>query len=95
MSRRSLSAVALSEDYLAEAGEFRIDEVAKAVEVPRATLYYYFPGKEHILAHLLASTLSEMAARLEAAASSDGTGRERLEHWNPRKHRLVAFRQQT
>lgn len=58
----------------------RVDEVARVTGIPRATLYYYFPGKEHILAHLLASTLSEMAARLDAAAATDGTGRERLEH---------------
>lgn len=57
----------------------RVDEVARVTGIPRATLYYYFPGKEHILAHLLVSTLSEMATRLEAAASTDGTGRERLE----------------
>lgn len=57
----------------------RVDEVARVTGIPRATLYYYFPGKEHMLAHLLVSTLSEVAARLEAAASAAGNGRERLE----------------
>lgn len=57
----------------------RIDELTKVTGIPRATLYYYFPGKEHILAHLLARTLSQMTSALDAAAALPGTGRERLE----------------
>ncbi|MEK7426373.1 MAG: TetR/AcrR family transcriptional regulator [Actinomycetota bacterium] len=56
----------------------RIDDLAKATGIPRATLYYYFPGKEHILAHLLSLTLRQMTAKLAAAAAEPGTGRERL-----------------
>jgi AcrR family transcriptional regulator len=56
----------------------RIDDLAKATGVPRATLYYYFPGKEHILAHLLSRTLGQMTVKLTAAAAEPGTGRERL-----------------
>lgn len=57
----------------------RIEDVAKATGIPRATLYYYFPGKEHILAHLLRQTLMDMTVRLEAAVAMPGTGRQRLE----------------
>lgn len=56
----------------------RIDDLAKATGIPRATLYYYFPGKEHILAHLLDRTLRQMTAKLSAVAAEPGTGRERL-----------------
>ena len=56
----------------------RVDDLAKVTGIPRATLYYYFPGKEHILAHLLSRTLGQMTARLTAAARLPGTGRERL-----------------
>ena len=56
----------------------RIEHLAKATGIPRATLYYYFPGKEHILAHLLSRTLRQMTVRLSAAAAEPGTGRERL-----------------
>ena len=56
----------------------RIEDVAKATGIPRATLYYYFPGKEHILAHLLSRTLRQMTATLSAVAAEPGTGRERL-----------------
>ncbi|MBP9053660.1 MAG: TetR/AcrR family transcriptional regulator [Ilumatobacteraceae bacterium] len=56
----------------------RIEHLAKATGIPRATLYYYFPGKEHILAHLLSRTLRQMTVKLAAAAAEPGTGRERL-----------------
>jgi AcrR family transcriptional regulator len=56
----------------------RIEHLAKATGIPRATLYYYFPGKEHILAHLMSRTLRQMTVRLSAAAAEPGTGRERL-----------------
>lgn len=56
----------------------RIDDLAKATGIPRATLYYYFPGKEHILAHLLSRTLRQMTAKLSDVAAEPGTGRERL-----------------
>lgn len=56
----------------------RIEHLAKATGIPRATLYYYFPGKEHILAHLLSRTLRQMTVKLSAAAAEPGTGRERL-----------------
>jgi len=56
----------------------RIEHLAKATGIPRATLYYYFPGKEHILTHLLSRTLRQMTAKLSAAAAEPGTGRERL-----------------
>lgn len=57
----------------------RIDELAKVTGIPRATLYYYFPGKEHILAHLLSRTFAEMTVALDAAATAPGSGRDRLE----------------
>ena len=56
----------------------RIAELARVTGIPRATLYYYFPGKEHILAHLLSRTLGQMTDRLTEAAELPGTGHERL-----------------
>ena len=50
----------------------RIDDLAKATGIPRATLYYYFPGKEHILAHLLSRTLRQMTATLSDVAAFVG-----------------------
>jgi AcrR family transcriptional regulator len=57
----------------------QVGELSKITGVPRATLYYYFPGKEHILAHLVARTLGQISSRLLSAAEQPGTGGERLE----------------
>ena len=70
---------ALSEDYLAEAGEFRIDEVAKAVEVPRATLYYYFSGREDLLSFLMAEKAQRVGVAARKALAQGGTTPERLD----------------
>jgi AcrR family transcriptional regulator len=56
----------------------RIDDVAKRVGVPRATLYYYFSGKEDILAFLLRSLLDDVAAAVQKAVTGRGGGVARL-----------------
>jgi AcrR family transcriptional regulator len=56
----------------------RIDDVARHVGVPRATLYYYFSGKEDILAFLLRSLLDEVATEVERSARIGGDGITRL-----------------
>lgn len=56
----------------------RIEEVARRVGVPRATLYYYFSGKEDILAFLLRSLLDDVASEVQRAASRGETGVVRL-----------------
>ena len=40
----------------------RIEDLAEATGIPRATLYYHFAGKEDILAWLLRRMLRELAA---------------------------------
>ena len=69
--------VGLAAEVFAEYGldATRVDEVARVTGIPRATLYYYFPGKVHILAHLLSSTLADLTAQLESAAAGAGSGR--------------------
>ena len=57
----------------------RIEQLAEATGIPRATLYYYFAGKEDILAWLLRRMLVEMAEAVAAAAAGPGTARDRLE----------------
>jgi AcrR family transcriptional regulator len=56
----------------------KIDEVAKRVGIPRATLYYYFSGKEDILAFLLRSLLDDVAAAVDRAVQGDGDSTMRL-----------------
>ena len=57
----------------------RIEDLAEATGVPRATLYYYFAGKEDILAWLLRRMLMAHAEAVARAAAGPGSARERLE----------------
>ena len=55
-----------------------IDEVAKLADVPRATLYYYFSGKDDLIAFFLNEKFSLVREAISSAASSDGSVSERL-----------------
>ncbi len=72
--------LALAAPVFAEHGfeAAKIDDVARAIDVPRATLYYYFSGKEDILAFLLQAMLAEVATQVQLAVRTEGSGRERL-----------------
>lgn len=56
----------------------KIEDVAEATGIPKATLYYYFAGKEEILAFLLRDTLAAMRDAVAIASEADGSGRDRL-----------------
>ncbi|MFV1363106.1 TetR/AcrR family transcriptional regulator [Mycolicibacterium elephantis] len=56
----------------------KIEEVAAATGIAKATLYYYFAGKEEILAFLLEDVLQQVANEVNIVASGDGTGADRL-----------------
>jgi AcrR family transcriptional regulator len=68
-------------ELIAERGleDAKIDEIADAAGIPKATLYYYFSGKEEILAFLLNDMLKLIASEVGDAVKSPGTARERLE----------------
>lgn len=68
-------------DLFAEKGlnDSKIEDVAAVTGVPKATLYYYFAGKEEILAFLLEDLLKDIAEAVNAIVHADGTGAERLE----------------
>ena len=68
-------------DLFAEKGlnDSKIEDVAAVTGVPKATLYYYFAGKEDILAFLLEDLLKDISDAVTAIVHTDGTGAERLE----------------
>ena len=57
----------------------RLEDLAEVTGVPRATLYYYFAGKEEILAWLIRRTLAAITEAVGAAAAGEGRASERLE----------------
>jgi AcrR family transcriptional regulator len=68
-------------DLFAERGldASKMEDVAAVTGIPKATLYYYFTGKEEILAFLFQMVLRKVREAVEAAAFESGTAAERLE----------------
>ncbi len=59
--------------------EARMRDIAEASGIPRATLYYYFPGKDEVLAFLLRSMLDDLRVSVAAALEvAEGGVGERL-----------------
>jgi TetR/AcrR family transcriptional regulator len=70
-----LAAVPIAERGL---DQTRLEDLAAATGIPRATLYYYFAGKEDILAFLLHDFLTTMGDAVASAATRPGLARDRL-----------------
>lgn len=56
-----------------------MDDIAKASGIPRATLYYYFSGKDEVLAFLLRSMLDDLRISVSTALEIEGGAKTRLE----------------
>src|SRR4030088_3159258 len=56
----------------------KIEELAEVTGIPKATLYYYFAGKEEILVFLLRDLLTGVADSVAIAIESEGSAAERL-----------------
>jgi len=55
-----------------------MEEVAEAADVPRATLYYYFSGRDDLVNFYLTYKLDAVTEAMEKAAASEGTVIERI-----------------
>jgi TetR/AcrR family transcriptional regulator len=76
MRGKVLAAAELIADHGLDAT--KMEDIAAATGVPKATLYYHFEGKEDILAFLFTEILDEVAGAVEAATQADGTAADRL-----------------
>lgn len=56
-----------------------IDDAAKLSGVPRATLYYYFSGKDDLVQFFLNDLMDRTRIAIEKAAATEGTSEQRLE----------------
>lgn len=65
---------------IAERGldDTKIEDLAAAAGVPKATLYYYFAGKQEILAYLLRDLLHRLHDEVTIATSAPGGCLDRL-----------------
>ena len=57
-----------------------IDDIAKMADVPRATLYYYFSGKEDLISFFLSDKLHRASVAIQKAMAGEGNVVERLEN---------------
>ncbi len=58
--------------------EVSVDEVARMADIPRATLYYYFSGKEDLLDFYLNDLMDRTRIAIQKAAASEGSTATRL-----------------
>jgi AcrR family transcriptional regulator len=67
-------------ELFAERGlnDTKIEDVAATTGIAKATLYYYFAGKEEILAFLLEDVLQHVADEVTAIVEADGAAAQRL-----------------
>lgn len=56
-----------------------VDDIARMADVPRATLYYYFSGKEDLVSFFLSDKLSRASVAIQKAVAGEGPLVERLE----------------
>jgi TetR/AcrR family transcriptional regulator len=56
-----------------------IDEIASLADIPRATLYYYFSGKDDLIGFFLSDKLNRASVAVQKAINSEGSVVERLE----------------
>jgi AcrR family transcriptional regulator len=69
---------AVGDQVLEPGTDMKIDDLAALAGVPRATLYYYFSGKDDVFAFLLAQKLQRGTAAVAAAAAQPGDAVDRL-----------------
>jgi AcrR family transcriptional regulator len=68
----------VSEQFLALGPDGRLDQVAADAGIPRATLYYYFSGKDDLLTFFMREKMARIGVRVQEAKASDGTAIERF-----------------
>ncbi len=68
-----------SDQLLARGDDVRMEHVAEDLGVARATLYYYFSGKDDLITFLMQEKMERIAAQVQKARAGEGTALERFE----------------
>lgn len=69
----------VSDQFKGTGFDISIDEVATAADVPRATLYYYFSGRDDLVSFFMNDKLDRMYTTVQKAVASEGSPTERLD----------------
>jgi TetR/AcrR family transcriptional regulator len=70
---------AVGDQFLAEGAEGRLDQVAEDAGIPRATLYYYFSGKDDLVTFFMQEKMERIAVQMQKAKAGEGSALERFE----------------
>lgn len=70
--------IAASREFRGTGLDVTMEEVAEAADIPRATLYYYFSGRDDLINFYLAHKLDTVSVVMQKAAAGEGTVVERL-----------------
>jgi TetR/AcrR family transcriptional regulator len=70
---------AVGDQFLDQGAEGRLDQVAEDAGIPRATLYYYFSGKDDLLTFFMQEKMERIATQVQKAKAGEGTALERFE----------------
>ena len=70
----------LAADLFAERGldGTKTEDIAAATGIPKATLYYYFEGKEQVLSYIFGVVLDALGRAVASAVESPGDAPERM-----------------
>ncbi len=71
--------LAASQGFASTGADISIDDVARLADVPRATLYYYFAGRDDLVAFYMNAELTRIGDVVVKAAAGGGPVRLRLE----------------
>ena len=67
--------IAASDQFVGTGLDVSIDDVALAAGVPRATLYYYFSGRDDLVSFYLLHKLNSVGDDIAKAAAGEGSVR--------------------
>lgn len=67
------------DQLLAQGDDVRMEQVAEDLGVARATLYYYFSGKDDLITFLMQEKMERIATEVQKARVGEGTALERFE----------------
>lgn len=70
--------IAASRTFRGTGLDVSMDEVAEAADIPRATLYYYFSGRDDLINFYLTHKLDTVSVAMQKAAAGEGTVVDRL-----------------
>lgn len=69
---------AVGDRFLEQGHAGRLDTVAEEAGIPRATLYYYFSGRDDLVTFFLREKVERVATLIQAATSSDASALTRF-----------------